>query len=112
LPVSFLLGLTCDVVSSYVFGLKAIIFTITAYLCKVLLDNIWEHRMLNKFIIMFFVVVVYDTAIVLYSYIFVNRSIYFYNLVFSNFVTILISPLLFWCLTKIDELNVNIERQM
>jgi rod shape-determining protein MreD len=105
--VGFLFGLTWDVFSTDVFGVRTVMFTVIGYLTGRFFKNFDRKKIFTQFVIMVFASVVYWSGFVLIYFIFSdngNCAVSFSILsVFSKIiVTAMVAPLVFYILEKID----------
>jgi rod shape-determining protein MreD len=108
LIISFLFGLTWDVFSMDIFGIRAVIFTIIAYFSGILVNNFLRDKIPVQCAVIFFASFVYSIS---FNFIFYVLSLhengYFY-IYFSGFLknalTTIVAPAVFWLLNKITNL--------
>jgi rod shape-determining protein MreD len=105
--MGFLLGLTWDVFSTDIFGIRTAMFTVIGYLVGRFCRNFYREKIFTQVVIMFFAGAVYWLGFSLICFIFPDNG----NCVFSFsillvsskiVVTAMFAPLVFYILEKMD----------
>jgi rod shape-determining protein MreD len=105
--MGFLLGLTWDVFSTDIFGIRTVMFTVIGYLAGRFCRNFNREKIFTQLVIMFFTGIIYWAGFSLIYFIFSdNGNCIFSFSVFSVsskiVVTAVFSPLVFYILEKMD----------
>ncbi|MDR3071706.1 MAG: rod shape-determining protein MreD [Endomicrobium sp.] len=101
--IGFLLGLTWDIFSTGIFGMKAVIFTVIGYFVGRASRNFDNGKIFAQSVIVFFFSIVYWVGSSFMGYIFYKGGNYAIGLftlsnVVEIFVTALIAPVVFYIL--------------
>jgi rod shape-determining protein MreD len=113
--MGFLFGLTWDVFSTDIFGVRTVMFTVIGYLTGRFYGNFYEKKFFTQVVITFFSDAVYWLGFGLIYFIFSdNRNCVFSFSILSVFlkivVTAVFSPLVFYILEKIDAICLELRR--
>ncbi|MDR3112501.1 MAG: rod shape-determining protein MreD [Elusimicrobiota bacterium] len=115
--LSFVIGLTWDVYSLDIFGLRALVFTTINYLCSVLMRNIYCAKISTQCLIVFLASVSYSIIISFVLHYTNHNSMHFpfdVGILLGSAVTAVFSPAVFWVFNKIADafyLNSNFGEQ-
>jgi rod shape-determining protein MreD len=106
--MGFLFGLTWDVFSMDVFGVRAIMFTVIGYFVGMLSRNFNRDRIFTKFIMVFFSSIAYCLGFSFFYYILHDSGTHNFGFVtvigsIKIIITVFISPVVFYILDFADK---------
>jgi rod shape-determining protein MreD len=110
--MGFLFGLTWDVFSTDIFGVRTVMFTVIGYLTGRFCRNFDRKNFFPQVVVIFFVSVIYWSGFGLIYFIFSNNGNCVFSFiilsVFSKIiVTVMVAPSVFYILEKIDAYIAN-----
>jgi rod shape-determining protein MreD len=106
--MGFLFGLTWDVFSTDIFGVRTVMFTVIGYLAARLHKNFDRKRFFTQVVIMFFAGIVYWSGFGLIYFVFLDNkngafSFSILSVFFKIVVTVMFAPFVFYILEKTDD---------